>query len=61
MRQRYEDAVAYLRRVARGEVNLSLDADDDGPQAPQASGTTVCTSDRSRTIRDAVDDFRGDA
>lgn len=46
-RKRYEDALHYLRQVARGEVQLGLS--EQGVAAPQGSGPEVISSTRTFT------------
>lgn len=53
-RERYEDALRYLRQVARGEVQLGLS--EDGVAAPQGSGPEMISPRRTFT-RDAMRGF----
>ena len=45
-RQRYEDAIAMLSKVAAGELTLGLSADDLEPPAASDTVETVCAPDR---------------
>lgn len=44
-RNRYKDAIAYLGKVAKGDVQLGLSAED--APAPQSSGPEMITSART--------------
>ena len=45
VRKRFEDAQAYLRAIARGEADLSLDLDGDGQPDPGLSPGSAAVAD----------------
>jgi len=47
-RQRYEDAVAGLRRIAKGEQHLSVPADPDSPEADFESPSPIVSGGPDR-------------
>jgi phage gp36-like protein len=55
-RKRYEDAVALLLRVARGEVTLGLAADNLEPPAAGGSVMTSAGGDASGTLPQRIFD-----